>query len=45
MRQAADLAPNSPVAKKAKYIIEFMRANPDSRIVPDMSFINQEYRE
>lgn len=34
----------SPVGMKARYAIEFIRANPDSRVVPDYSFINQEFK-
>jgi tetratricopeptide (TPR) repeat protein len=43
-KKAADLDPNTATGKKAKYAIEFMRNNPDSRVAPDLSFINQEYR-
>lgn len=42
---AVAIDPASYTAKKAKYAIEFMRANPDSRIVPEFSFIDQEYRD
>jgi tetratricopeptide (TPR) repeat protein len=44
-KAAIDLNPNSLTAKKAKYAIEFMRKNPDSRVSPDLSFIDQEYRD
>lgn len=44
-KAAIDLEPASEIAKRAKYAIEFMRSNPDSRVEPDMSFIDQEYRE
>lgn len=44
-KSAAYIDPNTSIAKKAKYAIEFMRNNPDSRVAPDLSFINQEYRE
>jgi len=44
-KKAADLDPNTSIAKSAKYAIEFMRNNPDSRVAPDLSFIDQEYRE
>jgi tetratricopeptide (TPR) repeat protein len=43
-KKAADLDPNTSIGKKAKYAIEFMRNNPDSRIAPDLSFIDQEYK-
>ena len=35
---------SNPTAAKARYAIEFMRINPDARISPDFSFIDQEYR-
>lgn len=38
---AIGLDPASAVGKKAKYAIEFMRNNPDSRVAPDFSFIDQ----
>jgi cytochrome c-type biogenesis protein CcmH/NrfG len=44
-KKALDLDPRSSVGKAAFYAIEFMRNNPDSRVAPDFSFINQEYRE
>jgi tetratricopeptide (TPR) repeat protein len=40
-----ELEPNGRLAKYARYAIEFMRNNPDSRFVPDFSFIDQEYRD
>lgn len=43
-KKAADLDPNTSTGKKAKYAIEFMRNNPDSRIAPDLSFVDQEYK-
>lgn len=43
-KKAADLDPNTSTGKGAKYAIEFMRNNPDSRVAPDLSFIEQEYR-
>ena len=43
-KKAADLDPNASTGKKAKYAIEFMRNNPDSRVAPDLSFIDQEYK-
>ena len=42
--KVAELSPSSQIAKKAKYAIEFMRNNPDPRMVPDFSFIDKEYR-
>jgi len=39
-----NIAPGTDIAKNAKYAIEFMRNNPDSRIAPDFSFINKEYK-
>jgi tetratricopeptide (TPR) repeat protein len=39
-----ELSPGTDIAKKAKYAIEFIRINPDSRIAPDFSFIDREYR-
>ena len=35
---------STPTAAKARYAIEFMRINPDSRVSPDFSFIDQEYK-
>lgn len=43
-KKAADMDPNTSIGKKSKYAIEFMRNNPDSRVAPDLSFIDQEYR-
>lgn len=43
-KKSADLDVNTRIGKKAKYAIEFMRNNPDSRVEPDLSFIDQEYR-
>ena len=40
--KAAEIDPSSYTASKARYAIEFMRANPDSRIEPDLSFIDKE---
>lgn len=39
-KKTIDLAPDSGLAKKARYAIEFMRANPDSRMAPDFDFID-----
>jgi tetratricopeptide (TPR) repeat protein len=44
-RKAAEMDPGSATAKRAAYAIEFMRNNPDSRVVPDFSFIDREYRD
>lgn len=43
-KKAADLGPGTSTGKSAKYAIEFMRNNPDSRVAPDLSFIDQEYK-
>lgn len=43
-KKADSLDPNTAIGKKAKYAIEFIRNNPDSRVAPDLSFINQEYK-
>ena len=43
-KKALDLDPNTSTGKRAKYAIEFMRNNPDSRVAPDLSFIDQEYK-
>lgn len=40
--KAIDIDPASHVAKSSKYAIEFMRNNPDSRVIPDFSFIDKE---
>lgn len=34
--------PDNEAAGRARYAIDFIRANPDSRIAPDFSFINKE---
>ncbi|MFA5143926.1 MAG: tetratricopeptide repeat protein [Candidatus Omnitrophota bacterium] len=39
--KAVALSPGSELANKAKYAIEFMRANPDSRMAPDFDFIDK----
>jgi superkiller protein 3 len=44
-KAAIGLDPSSSTGKKARYAVEFMRNNPDSRVSPDLSFIDQEYRE
>ena len=44
-KKVVELNPTNSIAKSAKYAIEFMRNNPDSRFVPDFSFIDQEYRD
>jgi tetratricopeptide (TPR) repeat protein len=43
-KKAFDLDPNTSAGKRAKYAIEFMRNNPDARVAPDLSFIDQEYK-
>lgn len=40
-KKAFDLAADSSLAKKTRYAIEFMRANPDSRMAPDFDFIDK----
>lgn len=42
--KAAKIEPGSPIAKKAAFAIEFIRANPDPRIAPDYSFVDQEFK-
>ena len=39
------IEPASPSGQKARYAIEFIRANPDSRFAPDHSFLDQEFSE
>lgn len=41
---AVRINPSSSAGKRAEYAIEFIRANPDSRIAPAFSFIDQEFR-
>lgn len=43
--KALKLDPDTPTGKKARYAIEFIRANSDSRIAPSFSFIDREYRD
>ncbi len=43
--KSLNIAPDTPTGLKARYAIEFIRANPDSRVAPDFSFINQEFSE
>ena len=45
LKKARDMDPSTDTGKKAKYAIEYIRTNPDSRIIPDFSFLNKEYRE
>lgn len=42
--KAIDIDSATYIAKSARYAIEFMRNNPDPRVTPDFSFIDQEYR-
>jgi len=42
--KAIEIDPATHTAAKARYAIEFMRANSDPRMEPDFSFIDQEYR-
>ena len=44
-KKTVDIKPSSEISAKAKYAIEYMRNNPDPRVEPDMSFIDQEYRD
>lgn len=43
--KAIEIDSSSDIARSSKYAIEFIRNNPDSRVTPDFSFINQEYRD
>ena len=43
--KAIEIDPKSSVAAKARYAIEFIRTNPDPRVTPDFSFIDQEYHD
>ena len=43
--KAVQIDPASGTAAKAKYAIEFIRANPDPRIEPEFSFIDKEFRD
>jgi tetratricopeptide (TPR) repeat protein len=43
--KAMKIDPTSAVGAKARYAIEFIRANPDSRLATDLSFINQEFKD
>lgn len=40
--RAIKIAPATHTAQRARYAIEFMRNNPDSRIEPDFSFLDRE---
>lgn len=44
-KKVIEMDPTTNVAKDSKYAIEFMRNNPDPRVVPDFSFIDREYRD
>lgn len=44
-KKSTEIDNNSYIAKKARYAIEYIRTNPDSRIIPDFSFIDKEYRD
>lgn len=39
-KKAIEIDPATPSAAKARYAIEFMRTNPDSRVEPDFSFLD-----
>jgi len=43
--KSIEIDPTTQTAKSSKYNIEFMRSNPDSRVIPDFSFIDREYRD
>lgn len=43
--KAIEIDPAAGTAAKARYAIEFMRANSDPRMEPDFSFIDQEFRD
>lgn len=40
-KKAQDLDPTTYIAKRAQYAIEYIRTNPDSRVMPDFSFIDK----
>lgn len=40
--KAIEIDPGTQTANRARYAIEFMRRNPDSRIEPDFSFLDKE---
>jgi tetratricopeptide (TPR) repeat protein len=42
LKKTIDLKPDSDAAHRAEYAIDYIRANPDSRVVPDFSFIDRD---
>lgn len=44
-KKSIELDPSTETAKRCEYNIEFMRNNPDPRMTPDFSFIEQEFRK
>lgn len=44
-KKVIEADPDSMIASKAKYAIEFMRENPDPRVAPNFSFLDEEYRD
>ncbi|GEM_PF-1179479 len=40
-KKVIELDPGSEIAKRSEYAIEFMRKNPDPRMAPDFSFIDE----
>ena len=44
-QKAIELNPASETADAARYAIEFIRSNPDSRVEPDFSFIDNGYQD
>lgn len=42
LKKVIELGPDTEMAKDANYAIEYMRANPDSRVMPDFSFIDKQ---
>lgn len=45
LKSVIDIDPKGGLVPKAKYAMEFIRANPDPRFAPDDSFIDQEYND
>jgi len=41
-KKTIDIEPGSDTAKRAEYAIDYIRNNPDSRLVPDFSFIDRD---
>jgi len=45
LKSVIDIDPDGRLVPKARYAMEFVRANPDPRFAPDDSFIDQEYND